>query len=57
MEENNILKVKIKSGHSKQPNNIAVGGGGRQAGHGGPFTGISHGQPRGLDLKILNVNH
>lgn len=41
MEENNILKVKIKSGHSKQPNNIAVGGGGRQAGHRGPFTGIT----------------
>lgn len=41
MEGNDILKVKIKSGHSKQPNNIAVGGGGRQAGHGGPFTGIT----------------
>lgn len=41
MEESNILKVKIKSGHSKQPNNSAVGGDGRQAGHGGPFPGVT----------------
>lgn len=38
MEESNILKV--KSGHSKQITNIAVGGGGRQAGHGEPFQGL-----------------
>lgn len=41
MEENDILKVKIKSRHNKQPHNIAVGGDGRQTGHGGPFPGIT----------------
>lgn len=37
MEESNILKV--KSGHSKQLSNIAVGKGGRQAME-GPFQGL-----------------
>lgn len=41
MEGSNIPKVKIKSEHSNQPNNSAVGVDGRQAGHGGLFPGIA----------------